>query len=334
MEIIKKKFIISSAIFVLGAIAAVIYNYAGSEISSVRILRIAHPLGTNHPIHESLEYFGRIVENESKGKLLVRIYPAGQLGSDYQTIEQLQYGIIPLAVASCGPLESFIPQMQIFGVPYVFRNKEHLFNVLEGGIGRDLLAAGSEKGLKGLCFFDAGARSFYTRNKPVNTVEDLKGLKIRVMKTNMCVRTVQAMGASPAPIDFGELYTALQQGVVDGAENNPPSFYTSMHYEICKYYILDEHLQIPDILLISEIYWKTLPPEYQNIIISAAKQCSLRQQELWKDFERHSLEQIKNAGVEIIEVDKTQYIQAVKPLWKTLDGTPIAEMIKNIQEIK
>ncbi len=332
----KKQHILSLSIaaFVVLAALAAFYNYAGRELSPVRILRIAHPLSTTHPVHKSLEYFGKLVEKESDGKLLVQVYPAGQLGSDYQTIEQLQYGIIPLAVASCGPLESFIPKMQIFGVPYVFRSKEHLFNVLDGDIGGDLLLAGSEKGLKGLCFFDAGARSFYTRGKPVHSVDDLKGLKIRVMKTNMCIRTVQAMGASPAPIDFGELYTALQQGVVDGAENNPSSFYTSMHYEICKYYTLDEHLQIPDILLISEIYWKTLPPQYQSIILAAAKQCSLHQQELWLEFERHAMEQIKNAGVEIIEVDKTQYIQSVKPLWTSFDGTPMGDMIEKIQEIR
>ena len=142
------------------------------------------------------------------------------------------------------------------------------------------------------------------------------------------------MGASPSPIDFGELYTALQQGVVDGAENNPPSFYTSMHYEICKYYTLDEHFRIPDILLISNLCWNHLPQDNQKIITDAAQKCSAYQQEIWAEFENFSMEKVKSSGVEIIPIDKKEFIQRAKPLWAEFDGTDIGTWIHRIQEIQ
>ena len=201
-------------------------------------------------------------------------------------------------------------------------------------MGQELLETGLNRGLKGLCFFDAGARSFYTSDKPIRSVDDLDGLKIRVMKTSMSIKSVQAMGASPAPIDFGELYTALQQGVVDGAENNPPSFYTSMHYEICKYYTLDEHFRTPDILLISNLCWNRLSEEQQRIVADAAQQCSLYQQKVWAEFENFSMEKVKSSGVEIISVDKAPFVQRVKPIWDQFDGTRIGTWIHRIQEIQ
>ncbi|WP_186804896.1 TRAP transporter substrate-binding protein [Limihaloglobus sulfuriphilus] len=320
---------------ILVILASVFFHFNYSKDSSAtKILRIAHPLSDTHPLQKSLEYFARIVEQNSQHELTVEIYPNGQLGSDYQTIEQLQYGIIPMTIVSCGPLESFIPQMQIFGVPYLFRSREHMFKALSGPVGRELLETGLERGLKGLCFFDAGARSFYTSKTPIRSIDDLDGLKIRVMKTSMSIKSVQAMGGSPAPIDYGELYTALQQGVVDGAENNPPSFYTSMHYEICKYYTLDEHFRIPDILLISKLRWNRLSQEEQKIIADAAQQCSAYQQKVWAEFEEFSMEKLKSSGVEIISVNKMPFVQRVQPIWNQFTGTEIGTWVHRIQEIQ
>lgn len=322
-------------IFLLTVLSAFLLflNYSKNRSAS-KTLRVAHPLSSTHPLHKSLEYFARLVEKNSHYKLNVEVYPNGQLGSDSQTIEQLQYGIIPMTVVSCGPLESFIPQMQIFGVPYLFRSKEHMFKALNGQVGWELLDSGLDRGLKGLCFFDAGARSFYTSKRPITSIDSLNGLKIRVMKTSMSIRAVRAMGASPAPIDYGELYTALQQGVVDGAENNPPSFYTSMHYEICKYYTLDEHLRIPDILLVSNLYWNDLSQNEQHIISDAAQQCSIYQQKIWADFEDFALEKVKSGGVEVITVDKKDFIWRVKALWDDFNGTEIGRWIQKIQDIQ
>ncbi|HBG27672.1 MAG: hypothetical protein A2Y10_10280 [Planctomycetes bacterium GWF2_41_51] len=298
------------------------------------VLRIAHSLDNTHPLHKSLEFFAKQVETTSHEQIKVYIYPNSQLGSDRETIEQLQSGVIPMSVCSCGPLESFIPQMQIFGVPYLFRNKEHMLKTLNSKIGDELLASGEEYGLKGLCFFDAGARSFYTKNIPIHCPEDLKGLKIRVMKTNMSIQTVKALRSSPTPIDFGELYTALQQGVVDGAENNPPSFYTSMHYELCKFYCLDEHQRIPDMLLISSVFWSKLSKEQQQIISNAAQKCVLFQYKLWSQKEISALQKVQDAGVKVIEPDKRPFIEAVQPLWHSFHNTWTGDMITKIQAVK
>jgi TRAP-type C4-dicarboxylate transport system substrate-binding protein len=203
-----------------------------------------------------------------------------------------------------------------------------------GAIGKELLDAGKPVGLKGLCFYDAGARSFYTGSRLVNTPADLKGMKIRVQKSDMAIRMIEAMGASATPIDWGELYTSLQQGVVDGAENNPPSFYTSLHYEICKYYILDEHTRPPDVLLISTVVWHRLSPELQSILQEAVDESVGFQRKLWAQKEAENLWQVEQAGVTIIRPDKQPFREAVKSMWDQFEGTEIgrfAERIRNIQ---
>jgi len=322
--------IIIWVILISAAVIALVYQPSKNKTT---VLRIAHSLDNAHPLHKSLEFFAKKVEADSNGQMKVYIYPNGQLGSDRETIEQMQSGVLSMSICSCGPLESFIPEMQVFGVPYLFVSKDHMLKTLNSDIGKMLLACGEKYGLKGLCFFDAGARSFYTRNTPVYHPEDLKGLKIRVMKTPMSIRTIKALNGSPTPIDFGELYTAIQQGVVDGAENNPPSFYTSMHYELCKYYSLDEHLRIPDMLLISNIFWNRLPEVQQNIITRAAEQCALFQYELWRQRENAALQEIRNAGIEIIEPDKKPFIDAVQELWGSFQGTWTGTMIDEIQAV-
>ncbi len=330
---IKKSILLKTIVIVITVIFCLFAMLFLSQRAKVKTIRISHSLDASHPIHKSLEYFAETVEKESGNTLKVLVYPSSQLGSDRETVELMQMGIISLGICSAGPLESFVPDMKIFGVPYLFRDKEHMYQVLDGQIGKRLLSAGEKFGLKGLCFLDAGARSFYTCHKMVNTPEDLKGMKIRVMKTNMCIRTIEAMGACPTPINFGELYTALQQGVVDGAENNPPSFYTSRHYEVCKYYSLDEHLRIPDVLLISKIVWNGLLNKDKQILLKASKLTVEYQRKLWSEFEGYSLEEVKKAGVEVIYPGKKDFIALVKPLWQEFKGTETGEMIKEIQAI-
>lgn len=329
----RQNIIFSSIVLLVIGIVAVI-SIAGTAGDTFNTLRVAHPLDTSHPLHKSLEHFAQTVRELSDGKMNVLIYPNGQLGSDRQCLEQLQYGILPMTICSCGPLESFVPEMQIFGVPYIFRSGRHMFDVLNGPVGEELLSKGEKFGIKGLCFYDAGARSFYTKAKPIHNPDDLSGMKIRVMKTNMSIRTMKALGASPTPIDFGELYTALQQGVVDGAENNPPSFLTSMHYEICKYYSLDEHLRIPDALLISSFYWKKLSNEQKQIVRQAVKYSADYQKTLWRQVERQAIEKVQAAGVEIIYPDKEPFIDAVKPLWQSFEGTYTGQLIDKIQDVR
>ena len=224
----KKTSIIISVIMIL---------LTGCEKQSATVIKLAHVLDITHPVHKSMLYMADLVKEKSKGRMRIDIYPGGQLGNERELIELLQIGSLAMTKVSASPMESFVPEMKIFSIPYVFRNEDHLWKILNGEIGEKLLLAGHDYYLRGMCYYDAGSRSFYTKDQPINTPSDLRGLKIRVMKSKTAVEMVQALGGSATPISWGELYTALQQGVVDGAENNPPSFYLSRHYEVSQYSI-------------------------------------------------------------------------------------------------
>jgi len=252
------------------------------QIGDQKTVYLAHTLPISHPVHQGMVVFSETVEEMSKGKLTVKIFPDGQLGTEREVLELLQIGSIAMTKVSAATMANFAPEYKVMGVPYLFRDKDHLFRVLEGEIGEEILEAGSEYLLRGLCFYDAGSRSFYTKDKPIQTPEDLDGLKIRVMNHQMSVDMVNEMGGSATPMAYGELYTALQQGVVDGAENNPPSFVTSGHYEVCKFYTLDEHSSIPDVLVMGTKYWETLSVQEQIWIGASAKTSALAQKELWR----------------------------------------------------
>jgi len=271
---------------------------------------------------------------KSGGKMRIDIYPSGQLGNERELIELLQIGSLGMTKVSASPMESFVPEMKVFSLPYVFRNEEHLWRVLQSGIGKELLHAGQDYFLRGLCYFDAGSRSFYIKEKPFNTPDDLKGMKIRVMKSKTAVDMIQALGGSATPISWGELYTALQQGVVDAAENNPPSFYLSRHYEVCKYYCLDEHTSIPDMLLISTKVWENLTEQEQQWLQEAADESVPHQRKLWKESSDHALEMVEEAGVEVIYPDKSNFQKQVQPLKDSYKGTSIYDLLETINSIE
>ncbi|MBE0537939.1 MAG: TRAP transporter substrate-binding protein [Phycisphaerae bacterium] len=300
----------------------------------VTVLKLAHGLNTEHPVHKAMVVMAEKVAEKSQGAMRVDIYPSEQLGSETKCLQQLQNGELAMTKTSSSPLESFVEEMKVLGLPYIFRDNDHYWKVLLGPVGKELLAAGTSQGLKGLCYYDAGARSFYTVKTPVSTPNDLSGLKIRVQKSPVAFDMVKAMGASATPIDWGELYTALQQGVVDGAENNAPSLYTSKHYEICKHYILDEHTMPPDVLLISPVIWKRLTAEEQTILQEAVDESVTYQRKLWAEFEQQSMDEIRKAGVQITDVDKAPFRAKVQAMLKAYDGTPIGDMIKRIDEVQ
>ena len=222
--------------------------------SDTKVLYLAHSLPQTHPVHKGILEFQKALELNSKGTLKVKIFPDAQLGSEREVLELLQIGSVAATKVSAATLSNFVPEYHLLGIPYLFRDKEHQFNVLEGPVGKSILAKGSKFWLRGLCYYDAGSRSFYTSEKAIRTPDDLKGLKIRVMNNQMAINMVNSMGGSATPLSYSELYTAIQQGVVDGAENNPPSFVSSNHYEISKYYTLDQHSSVPDVLLIGTKY--------------------------------------------------------------------------------
>jgi tripartite ATP-independent transporter DctP family solute receptor len=224
--------------------------------------------------------------------------------------------------------------MKIFGIPYLFRDDDHRWKVLNSPIGKRLLLSGESFFLRGMCYYDAGSRSFFTKEKPVLAPGDLRGMKIRVMKSITSVNMVKALGGSPTPIPFGELYTALQQGVVDGAENNLPSFYLSRHYEVCKYFSFDEHTSIPDILLMSTIVWNRLSNQERQWLQRAVDDSVEYQKKLWEESTEESLKLVQQAGVEIVYPDKGPFREAVQSMYDSYKGTPLYDLIQEIQNIK
>jgi tripartite ATP-independent transporter DctP family solute receptor len=298
-------------------------------------LKLAHGLPIDHPVHQAMEYMGQRVRELSDGKLDVRIYPAEQLGSEQQCVELVQIGSLAITKVSAAVMESFVEEYKVFGLPYLFKSKEHAFKIYDGEIGNEILLSSIDKWLRGLTYYDAGSRSFYTKSKPIEHPDDLIGMKIRVMASITAVGMVRALGGSPTPISWGELYTALQSGVVDGAENNPPSLYTSRHYEVCKFYSLDEHTTIPDVLVISEIIWEKLSEQEREWIQQAADESAVLQRKLWAESEQKSLEEVQKAGVQINYPDKEPFIEKVQPFLETYrDNQIVYSYIKRIQAVE
>jgi tripartite ATP-independent transporter DctP family solute receptor len=297
------------------------------------VLKLAHSLPAAAPVHKAMLRMSEIAAEKSNGLIEIQVFPNGQLGSETETIEQLQRGVLAMVKSSTAPMEGFIPEMAIFSVPYLFRDAEHYWKVLNGDIGKSILTKGASVGIRGLCYYDSGARSFYTVNKPVLKPSDLAGMKIRVMSSKTAMEMVNVLGGSPTPIPFGELYTALQQSMVDGAENNPPSMYDTRHWEVAKFYSIDEHARIPDIVLFSQQIWDTLTPQVQQWIQEAADESVVYQKQIWKEYVEECMSNLEAQGVKIYHPDKTAFQQMAKKMYSNFDGTPVETLIKKIQAI-
>ncbi|HIB36069.1 TRAP transporter substrate-binding protein [Mesonia sp.] len=296
-----------------------------------KVIRLGHALDVSHPVHKAMKFMANRIEEKSNGQLKVDIYPSQQLGSERELIELLQIGSLGMTKVSTGTLENFAPELKVFGLPFLFKDRQHRFDVLESEIGEKLLEASVRNRLKGLTFYDAGSRSFYS-TQPLNSPSDLKGQKIRVMESQTAINMVKYLGGSPTPVSWGELYTALQQGIVDGAENNLPSFYLSYHYEVCKYYMVDEHTALPDELLISTVVWDKLSKEEQKWVKDAAMESSEYEKGIWREAELHALEEIKKAGVKVTYPEKEQFREMVQPMYDEFKKDK--EMKKTIEAIQ
>lgn len=303
-----------------------------AKTDDTKTIRLGHGLDVSHSVHKAMVKMGEDLAQLSDGKLKLEIYPSQQLGTERQCLELLQIGSLDMTKVSVGVLENFAPKMKVLGLPFLFRDREHSFTVLDGPIGQQLLNEGEQYWLKGLGYYDAGSRSFYTKDKPVKTPEDLAGQKIRVMESVTAMDMVSDLGGSPTPISWGELYTALQQGVVDGAENNPPSFYLSRHYEVAKYYTLDEHTVLPDVLLAGTYLWDKLTSEEQGWLKQAVETSVVYQRKLWLEAENEALEAVQKAGVQIIRPDKTLFSDKIKDSFDKYKEDP--EFYKLIQDIQ
>ncbi|TAJ11480.1 TRAP transporter substrate-binding protein [Marinilabiliaceae bacterium JC017] len=302
------------------------------QANEIKEIKLAHGLDPSHPVHKAMVIMGQKLKEKSNGRMKLEIYPSGQLGSEQQCVELLQIGSLAITKVSAAVMESFTDNYQVLGLPYVFKSKQHAFKVLDGEIGRELLTSTEPFNIRGLCFYDAGSRSFYTLNKPVKHPDDLQGLKIRVMKSQTAMSLVTAMGGSPTPISWGELYTALQSGVVDGAENNPPSFYTSHHYEVCKHYTINEHTTVPDVLIISTVVWNKLSAQEKQWLQEAANESVIEERKLWAAAEKESLKKVQEAGVQVIYPDKEPFAEKVQALLDSYKEQP--ELYNLIQRIQ
>lgn len=318
--------------FTIILIILIISLLNGCGIESKRSIKLAHALDTSHPVHEAMKFMAEKVAEKSGGQMEISIYPSQQLGTEGQCLELLQIGVIGITKVSAAVMEGIVPEFKILSLPYIFKNKEHYFSVLDGDVGEELLSAGEEYWLRGLCYYDAGSRSFYSRDKMIETPEDLDGLKIRVMQSKTAIEMIKSLGGSATPISWGELYTALQGGVVDAAENNPPSFYLSHHYEVCKYYSINEHSSIPDILVVGTRLWNDLNDDEKRWLKEAAMESAVYQRKLWKESEEHALQELKKAGVEIIYPDKEPFMKRVESMYDEYkDNDKIFSLIQRIR---
>src|SRR5271163_3414254 len=294
-----------------------------------------HPEG--YPTVQSVEDMGKKLSDATGGRLTIQMYASMQLGGEKEAIEQAQVGAIQIARVSVGALGPVVPDLNVFNLPFLFRNTAHMEKVIDGPIGQDLLdkvTNNPNTHLVGLAWMDAGARNFYDTKKPIESIADLKGLKIRVMGNPMFVAMMTALGGNGVAMGYDQVFSALQTGVVDGAENNPPSFYFDNHYQAAKYYTLTEHLIVPEILVFSRLSWDKLSKDDQALVKKLAREAQLDERQLWKKVEDEAMAKMKASGIEVDTIaDKTPFEAAVKPVWDKYGGK-YSELIKRIQAVK
>jgi tripartite ATP-independent transporter DctP family solute receptor len=316
------------------AVACAALAVTSFTASAATILKLSHNQDRNHPVHKSMQYMAKKVKEYSHGDLIIRIYPNGQLGTQRESMELLQNGALDMAKSNASELESFEPAYGAFNIPYIFHDVDHFYRVITGDVGEQILNASADKGFIGLTYYDGGARSFYAQ-KPIKSPADLKGMKIRVQPSPTAVEMIKLMGGSPTPLSYGELYTALQQGVVDGAENNPTALTNSRHGEVAKFYSLDEHTMIPDVLVIGKKSWDKLTSEQQGILKRAAKESMMYHKDLWTKMIADAVEKAKTSmGVKFVSVEKQPFIDAVKPMHDAaLKNKDIAKYVQGIDAL-
>jgi tripartite ATP-independent transporter DctP family solute receptor len=298
------------------------------------VLKLGHALAPSHAVHISMEYMAKRLAELSGGSVELQVFGGAQLGTEPETIEQLQRGALAMVKTSAAAMEGFVPDMAVYSMPYLFRDDDHYWKALLGDVGAEILQAGEHQGVVGICYYDSGSRSFYTLNKPILKPEDVREMKLRVLPSKTAHDMITTLGGGPTPIPFGELYTALQQGMIDGAENNPPSLFTSRHYEVAKHYSLDEHTRVPDVVIFSKKIWDSLDPQVQRWISEAANDSVTFQRKLWREQTEEALREVQKAGVTIYHPDKAAFAAAMAPMYERVEGTRVGELARRIREVK
>ena len=293
-----------------------------------------HPLG--YPTVEAVVRMGKRLETATNGRLSVQMFPSMQLGGEKEMIEQAQVGALAIARISVGPMGPIVPELNVFNLPFMFRDDAHMEKVIDGAIGDEMLKklSDSSANLIGLCWMNAGTRNVYNNKKPIDSVDDLKGLKIRMMGNPVFVDTMNSLGGNGVSMGFDQLINAMQTGVVDGAENNYPTYESGQHYRYAKYYSKTGHLMIPEILVFSKKIWGTLSKEDQDLIMKEAKAAQSEQWTLWAEMEKKSIEDMKANGVEIVKLDNAAMADAVKKAVYEKHAKPLQAFIERVQAVK
>lgn len=333
----RERGIVATLIIVVLLIGGLIYwgiNGTGEKEPDYVFL-YADNQAEDYPTTLGAKYFAELVEERTEGRIRILVCAKGELGTEQEVIKQLQYGGIDFARVSLSQLTEDVPEMNALYVPYLYKNSEHMWKVLDGEIGDNFLNSATTNGMVGLSWYDAGARNFYNTNKPITCLEDMKGLKIRVQKSDMMVDTIEALGAEAVEMDYEEIYSGLERGTIQGAENNWSSYASMQHYEVAKYYTVDEHIRIPEIQICSEYTWERLGDRDREIVLQCAKESALYERELWVSYEEESRKSVIENGTTITELseeEKQRFRDAVQPVYEKYCGEYL-DIINQILEM-
>jgi tripartite ATP-independent transporter DctP family solute receptor len=316
---------------VVGALLVV----AVTASASAREFRAADTQNEDYPTVQALRYMGRLIEEKTDGRLQIRVFHSRQLGEEKETIEQTRAGAIDLNRTNVALIGTFVPATNVLAMPFLFRSIEHLQKVLDGPIGEEILNSFDSYGFVGLTFYDSGARSIYNCVRPIRSIADIKGLRIRVQQSALMSDMIRALGAEPIELPYGQVRTGLATKLIDGAENNWPSFVTTDHYRYASFYTLSEHTMSPEVLVMSWKAWASLSPEDRVIFREASQQSSRFMRERWRDLEEKSRQQAEGAGVTIVtDFDRKPFEAAMTPIYEKIRRDPAAAaLIERIRKV-
>ncbi|MEQ1594910.1 MAG: TRAP transporter substrate-binding protein [Casimicrobium sp.] len=318
-----------NAALALAVGAALATGVSATEFRSAEV----HP--DDYPTTLAVKQMSETLKKLTKGKHSINVFSGGKLGNEKDSIEQTKIGAIAMTRINVAPMNNICAPTMVPTMPFLFRSPEHMRKVLDGPIGEEILKSCEAQGFIALAFYDSGSRSIYSVKKQIKTLADVKGMKIRVQQSDLWVSLLEAMGANATPMPYGEVYTALKTGLVDAAENNYPSYDSSRHYEVAKFYAKTEHSMAPEMLLFSKKIWDTLSADDQKALRQAAKESVPYMRKLWDEREAKSLATVKAGGATITEVDKASFQAAMKPVYdKFITDAKLKDLVKRIQETK
>jgi tripartite ATP-independent transporter DctP family solute receptor len=306
------------------------------KTSTAKVLKLGHVLPPTHPVSRGMEHAAKLLEEKSGGNLTLTIFHSASQGSESEILQKLSMGTLDISKVSFAGLEQFEPKSKIFSFPYLFRDADHYWKVMNGEIGEQMLDCAVKRNLKGVCYYDAGFRSFYTRKgiSPVRTAADLKGKLFRSINSETMIEVLESLGCNATVIEYSELYTSLSQGVVDGAENNIPSLFTSRHYEVCDYYTMDGHTAVPDTIMMSNKVWNKLSTEQRGWLKSAFLESVEYQKKLWADDCEKQLQIMKDSGLQVIEPDKSSFVTASQGFYDNLKDEDMKALVARIKAVE